>query len=67
MEFGKKLKEIRQEKGLTQKQLSAKLNVTETSIRDWENRGNQPSYEILCEIAKIFDVTVGQLLGVEEY
>jgi len=67
MEFGKILKEIRKEKGITQVQLASKLNVTDTSIRDWENRGIQPSYEILCEIAKIFDITVGQLLGVEEY
>ena len=67
MEFGKKLKEIRQEKGFTQKQLAAKLNVTDTSIRDWENRGIEPGFEMLCVIAKIFDVTVGQLLGVEEY
>ena len=67
MEFKKKLKEIRQERCMTQKQLADKLKVTETSIRDWENRGHEPSYEMLCKIANIFDVTVGQLLGVEEY
>ncbi|MCL2675315.1 MAG: helix-turn-helix domain-containing protein [Firmicutes bacterium] len=67
MKFGKTLKEMRKERELTQMQLAKKLNVTDTSIRDWENRSIRPSFEILCEIAKIFDVTVGQLLGVEEY
>ena len=66
MNFGKVLKELRIENGMTQKQLASKLNITDVSIRDWENRGREPSYETLCKIAKIFDVTVGQLLGVEE-
>lgn len=61
------LKNLRKENGMTQLELAQKLNVTDQSIRDWENRGSEPSYEILCEIAKIFDITVGQLLGVEEY
>ena len=67
MEFKKTLKMLRLEHSLTQKQLAEKINVTETSVRDWENRGCQPSYEILCELAKFFVVTVGQLLGVEDY
>ena len=52
---------------MTQGQLAKMLNVADASIRDWENRGIRPNYETLCEIAKIFNVTVGQLLGVEEY
>jgi transcriptional regulator with XRE-family HTH domain len=67
MEFGKVLRELRKEHDMTQKQLASKLNVTDTAVRCWENKGNEPPYKTLCEIAKIFDVTVGQLLGVEEY
>lgn len=67
MEFAKTLKGIRKEKSMTQVQLAMKLNVTDATIRGWENRGSEPNYEMLCQIAKIFDVTVGQLLGVEEY
>jgi len=66
MNFSKKLKELREEKEMTQLHLAKKLGVTDAAVRGWENRGRQPSYEILCEISKIFDVTVGQLLGVEE-
>jgi transcriptional regulator with XRE-family HTH domain len=67
MEFRKRLKELRIEKGMTQVQLAAKLNVTDATIRGWENRGSEPNYETLYVIAKLFDVTVGQLLGTEDY
>ena len=67
MTFKLVLKEMRLEKNLTQKQLAQKIGVTETSVRDWEGKGSQPNYEILCVIAQFFGITVGQLLGVEEY
>ena len=67
MKFSQRLKEIRNENGLTQAQLAKQLSVTDTSIRDWENKGCQPSYEILCKLCEIFDVTAGQLLGIEDY
>jgi transcriptional regulator with XRE-family HTH domain len=65
--FGKNLKDLREEKAMTQKQLAALLNVTDRSIRDWENEGIEPCFEILALMTKIFDVTAGQLLGLEEY
>jgi len=67
LSFKKRLKELRIEKKLTQKQLANKLNVCHVSVSDWEVRGNEPGYQTLIDIAKIFDVTVGQLLGTEEY
>jgi len=67
MNFAKILNELRVESGMTQIALAKKLNVTDTAVRGWEKTNRQPTFEILCELAKIFDVTVGQLLGVEEY
>lgn len=67
MKFGQILKELRIEKQLTQKQLAMLLNVTDTSIRDWENRNIEPNYDTLIKLARIFEITVGQLLGTEEY
>jgi len=64
--FCKILKELRLEKGLTQKQLGNKFNVSFSTISDWETRGYEPSYQILAELALFFEVTVGQLLGLEE-
>ena len=65
--FRKRLRELRLEKNLTQQQLGDIFNVDQTTISDWEMRGGEPSYQILIDLAEYFDVTVGQLLGVEEY
>ena len=65
--FGKKLKELRIDKGLTQKQLGEIFNVDQTRISNWENQDYEPNFQMLIDFAKFFDVTVGQLLGVEEY
>ena len=67
MTFGKSLREIRLENSLTQVQLAKKLGVTDSAIRHWETQGREPDFKMLCNIAKILEVTVGQLLGVEEY
>ena len=67
MDFGKRLRELRQENSLTQQQLADFCNVHQTTIRDWEMRGVEPNYQTLINLAKFFDITVGQLLGVEEY
>ena len=66
MQFHKMIKEIRLDREMTQSQLASKLGVADATIRGWE-KSSEPSYETLCKIAKIFNVTVGQLLGVEEY
>ena len=65
--FGKRLRELRLDKGLTQKQLGEIFNIDQTRISNWENQDYEPSLQTLIDFAKFFGVTVGQLLGVEEY
>ena len=60
--FPQKLKELRMEKGLTQKQLADALETTDDSIYSWERGRSQPSLEMLRSIADFFDVTVDDLL-----
>ena len=66
MEFSKRFKEIRQDKNLTQMQLALEMGVTDSTIRGWE-KNREPSYELLCKLAEKLYVTVGQLLGTEDY
>ena len=66
MEFAKILKDLRIEKGLKQIELGKMLNVTDTAIWGWETGRREPSLSTVCKLANIFDVSVGQLLGVEE-
>ena len=65
-EFGKILRFIRLERGLSQKKLSSDLKVSNQSISAWETGTNEPDYDTLVKIAKYFEVSVGYLLGTEE-
>ena len=63
--FKERLKELRLEKGLTQKQLGAVFNLRQFTISDWETRGCEPNYQMLVELATYFGVTTDYLLGKE--
>ena len=43
MEFGQQLKAIRKEKGMTQVQLAKFLDVSEASVRNWEQGVSKPN------------------------
>lgn len=69
MDFKTRLKELRESKELTQKELADKLNklypslkVYTQTISYWEN-GREPSFDLLIKLAKFFDVPVDYLLG----
>ena len=66
MKFEQRLKELREEKQIMQKDLAKIINVDKTLISKWENGKKRPIYEDLISLAKYFDVTVGYLLGVED-
>lgn len=65
--FKDRLKEIRQEKGLTQKDIATALKTYQANVWEWESGKKTPSMFTIIELAKFLDVTVGQLLGTEEY
>ena len=66
MEFNEKLQELRKQKGLTQEELSEKLYVSRTAISKWESGRGYPNIESLKAIAKLFSVTVDELLSTDE-
>ena len=66
MEFGKKLQELRKQKGLTQEELAGVLYVSRTAISKWESGRGYPSIDSLKAIAAFFSVTVDELLSTDE-
>ena len=66
MEFGKVFKDCRKESGLSQKEVAEKLGIHQSNISDWENNISRPDYEKLIELAKIYNVTLYQLLGIND-
>ncbi len=66
MTLGEKLKHLRQDKSLTQKDLADKLHVSFQTISKWENGENEPDISTLRELAKLFDCSVDYLINEDE-
>lgn len=60
-----KIKELRQQKGITQKELSKHLGIAQNTLSYWENGRIDIDTESLCKIADYFNVSVDYLLGRE--
>ena len=65
MIFGEKLFELRKQKGLSQEELSFKLNVARQTISKWESGITTPDMENLIKISKLFEVSIDELVGNE--
>ena len=62
--FGKKLKDLRIEKGLSQQKLGEELGFCNQTISFWESGSREPDLDTLVEISKYFDVSLEDLLTV---
>lgn len=60
---GKRLKMLREEKGLTQKDLAEKLSLTPKAISFYELGSREPSGDALIHMAHILGTTTDYLLG----
>lgn len=63
MNLGKKINELRKNKGITQDELAAELGVTAAAVSKWENGYTLPDILMLCALADYFQVTTDELLG----
>ena len=63
MDFKGNLKELRNEKNLTQKELANYLNMSKNVICEWEKGRSEPSIENLKKLSIIFDCSIDFLLG----
>lgn len=61
--LGEKIKILRKERNITQKDLANKLNVSLDTIKNWEQGYNYPSIDLLLTIAKYFKCDFDYLLG----
>lgn len=64
--FGQRLKELRTQAGMTQKQLADRIWVSKAAIGNYELSDRKPSPEIIVKLAKVFHVSTDYLLGIDE-
>lgn len=63
MNFGERMKKIRKEKGLSQLEVAAKMNVRQQTVAQYERAENVPKLKTLKKIAEALGVSVGELSG----
>ncbi len=66
MTMGQRIAQKRKEQNLSQEALGEALGVSRQSISKWESDTSLPEIEKLVALSRLFEVSVGWLLGVEE-
>ena len=66
VEFGEKVKQIREEQGMTQQTLAEKLYVTRQAVSRWERGARYPELLTAKKIARVLNVSLDELLSGEE-
>lgn len=62
-EFAKRLYDLRTKQGLTQKELSIELGVTNKAISKWENAQAMPSIDLLPKLSSLFNISIDELIS----
>ena len=63
MQFGDRLKELREEKELKQAELASLFNISPSTIGMYEQNRRTPDFALLNSIADYFGVSIDYLLG----
>lgn len=63
MELHERLKQLRKEKKLTQKELAIALNIPYRTLLNWELNTRKPSYENMIKMQEFFNVSGAYLRG----
>jgi len=66
MTLGQRIQELRKQRGMSQESLGEALGVSRQAVSKWEGDNGIPELDTLIAMSRLFEVTVGQLLGVEE-
>ena len=63
MNIGRMIKELRQEKGISQAALANAIGVSQKAIDFWERGVNQPKASYIVLLSDFFEVSCDYLLG----
>lgn len=64
--MGNKLKSLRLEKKLTQRQVADRIGLAISAVSSYESGSRYPSYDVLVKLARIFHVSTDYLLGMTD-
>ena len=61
--IGQNIRKLRKERGMTQEELAAKLNISAQAVSKWECNIANPDFSLIVPLAKLFKVSTDELLG----
>ena len=64
-QFSKRIRELRGEKNITQKELAVAVGVLERTVSYWEQGKRECDYDTLIQLAQYFNIT-DYLLGIAD-
>ena len=64
--FAERLKDLREERGLSQNQLAKLAGVSQVAISMWEKNLRTPTIDNVITLAKIFNVSADFLIGLTD-
>ena len=65
--FKERLRELRQEKGISQQELGNIVNMSKMAISHWESGHSEPSIYQLIILSNYFEVTIDFLVGKTDF
>lgn len=65
-DLGFRIKEIRNQRGLTQKELAHRINKSKSAICGYETNAQMPPLDVLASIASVLNVSLDYLAGFED-
>ena len=60
-----RIKQLREQAGMTQAELAKRLGITRSSVNAWEMGISVPSTRYIVELAEMFKVSADYLLGID--
>lgn len=65
--MGEKLKSLRIEKNLTQKQVADRIGLAISAVSSYESGTRYPSYDVFVKLSRLFHVSTDYLLGITDH
>lgn len=66
MTLGQRIQDLRKQKGMSQETLGEALGVSRQAVSKWEGDNGIPELDTLIAMSRLFGITMGGLLGIEE-
>lgn len=64
--MGEKLRSLRIEKNLTQKQVADRIGLAISAVSSYESGSRYPTYDTLIKLARMFHVSTDYLFGIAD-